>query len=312
MVLRFVLLSVLLFMFVYGDEEHIAHGAASAKFRANHEGEGRHNVHMDHQAVLGSKKEAASFDDLTPEEAKSRLAVIAQRMDADKDGFITAEELTSWVQKSMLSLDDEETKERFEELDNDRDNFVSWKEYITDAFPEEMDENEQPDAEDMKLINEDKLYFQAADVDGDGKLSQNEFNAFQNPEYHPHMHDTLVKVTMLEKDKNKDGRIDRSEFLGEIGENPDSEWYTVEKNRFEEEYDVDKNGYLEGDEIKHWLIPDVQLTAKQEAEHLISEADKNNDGKLTVDEVLDAQTVFVGSEATNYGEKLTEVSHEEL
>ncbi|KAL3206083.1 hypothetical protein MRX96_040394 [Rhipicephalus microplus] len=42
-----------------------------------------------------------------------------------------------------------------------------------------------------------------------------------------------------------------------------------------------------------------------EARHLIHEADKDHDGKLTRDEIIDKYDVFVGSQATDYGEALT-------
>ncbi len=68
----------------------------------------------------------------------------------------------------------------------------------------------------QKLLAEDKTYFDAADADGDGKLNEKEFAAFQNPEHHPHMHETLIDLTLKEKDKNKDGKIDLKEFMGDI------------------------------------------------------------------------------------------------
>ncbi|KAL6729338.1 hypothetical protein Aduo_000404 [Ancylostoma duodenale] len=82
--------------------------------------------------------------------------------------------------------------------------------------------------------------------------------------------------------------------------------------RFMKEYDTDGDGVLRGDEVRRWLIPDVKTVAKQEASHLISGADKDKDGKLTIPEILDAHQLFVGSEATNYGEDLHKISHTEL
>lgn len=90
-------------------------------------------------------------------------------------------------------------------------------------------------------------------------------------------------MTMLEKDRNVDGKVDLKEFLGDIGENIESEWYTVEKNRFEDEYDVDKNGFLEGDEITRWLVPDMHETAKQARAHLRSCFSFSFCSKLIVD-----------------------------
>jgi hypothetical protein len=50
------------------------------------------------------------------------------------------------------------------------------------------------DPEDRKLLEEDRHYFHVADLNKDGKLTREEFDAFQNPEHYRHMHDTLVKV----------------------------------------------------------------------------------------------------------------------
>lgn len=98
--------------------ESVKHGAPIKDFAHAHES-GGHN-HLDHQAVLGSRKSASEFDNLPVEESIKRLRVIAQRMDLDKDGFVTEEELQKWVYNSLISLDLEETKERFEELDQSK------------------------------------------------------------------------------------------------------------------------------------------------------------------------------------------------
>ena len=64
--------------------------------------------------------------------------------------------------------------------------------------------------------------------------------------------------------------------------------------------------------LQDWLVPDIRSTAEHEAEHLIQGADKDGDGKLSIDEVVDAYTLFVGSEATNYGEHMLNLKHQEL
>ena len=53
------------------------------------------NSDYDHEAFLG--EEAKTFDDLTPEESKSRLAIIVDKIDKDKNGIVTAEELQEWI-----------------------------------------------------------------------------------------------------------------------------------------------------------------------------------------------------------------------
>lgn len=57
-------------------------------------------------------------------------------------------------------------------------------------------------------------------------------------------------------------------------------------------------------------MPDDYDHAGAETNHLIHASDSDADGKLTKDEVLDKYDVFVGSQATDFGEAL--VKHEEF
>ena len=41
--------------------------------------------------------EAKTFDDLTPEESKKRLAEIVVKIDKDKNGLVTEAELQAWI-----------------------------------------------------------------------------------------------------------------------------------------------------------------------------------------------------------------------
>ena len=56
---------------------------------------------------------------------------------------------------------------------------------------------QEVDSEDRKLMDEDKKYFDAADVNGDGVLNRDEFDAFHAPEHYPHMHKTVVAVSFF-------------------------------------------------------------------------------------------------------------------
>lgn len=52
------------------------------------------------------------------------------------------------------------------------------------------------DADDKRLLEDDKRFFFTADQDKDDKLSNAEFHAFQNPESFSHMHTTLIEVIL--------------------------------------------------------------------------------------------------------------------
>ncbi len=80
-----------------------------------------------------------------------------------------------------------------------------------------------------------------------------------------------------------------------------------EKDRFDSELDKDGNGRLDRAEILSWMVPSNEEMARDEVEHLFAGADDDVDGELTFKEVLDHHDLFVGSEATDYGEMLHDV-----
>lgn len=56
--------------------------------------------------------------------------------------------------------------------------------------------------------------------------------------------------------------------------------------------------------MKNWIIPSDFDHAEAEARHLIYESDADADQKLTKDEILSKYDLFVGSQATDFGEAL--------
>ena len=69
--------------------------------------------------------------------------------------------------------------------------------------------------------------------------------------------------------------------------------------------DKNKDGFMDSEEVKEWIIPQDFDHAEAEARHLIYEADSDADEKLTKQEILDKYDLFVGSQATDFGEALT-------
>lgn len=64
------------------------------------------------------------------------------------------------------------------------------------------------------------------------------------------------------------------------------------------------------EQVRAWIIPEDYNHAEAEAKHLIYEADSDGDRELTKEEILDKYDVFVGSQATDFGEAL--VRHDEF
>lgn len=281
---------------------------SDGSFRARdfeHYGDSGHNSEFDHEAILGSVKEAEEYDQLSPEEAKRRLGDLLLKMDLNGDKIIDQIELKQWILNSFRKLSREETEERMKEADDNHDGVVTWTEYLSDAFGVDSEEEILPEdtGDTGMLVQEEKQMWAAADANGDGTLDIDEFEVFTNPEEHEKMHAFLLAQTMREKDSNNDGSISFEEFIGDRG-GDDKAWMLAERDKFDHELDADRDGKLNTEEIRRWIIPDNDEIAVEEVEHLFASADDNSDGRLSFTEVLDHYQQFVGSEATDYGDHL--------
>ncbi|KAH7639797.1 calumenin-a-like protein [Dermatophagoides farinae] len=270
---------------------------------------------LDHEAILGSRQKAQEFDNLSADESKRRLRKLVETgIDANRDGFVDHDELQAWVLKSFKNLAMEEGEERLDEEDMNGDKFVTWDEHLKGAFDFD-DDLKISDAVENELLEEDKVLWKAADVNNDNRLDAKEFAAFNNPEEFEHMFETLVGQMFERRDHNKDGFIDFKEFISDENRNiPDSksEHYISEKDKFENEYDQNHDGRLDFNECINWIIPNNTEIALNESLHLISMADTNHDNKLSIDEIVDNHDVFVGSEATDFGQQLHTHVNDEL
>uniref|UniRef100_A0A1Q3FK20 Reticulocalbin-3 n=1 Tax=Culex tarsalis TaxID=7177 RepID=A0A1Q3FK20_CULTA len=282
------------------------------------DGDGEHHSEFDHEAILGSVKEAEEFDSLSPEESKKRLAVLVTKMDLNHDEFVDRHELKAWILRSFKSLLEEESTDRFEDIDTNGDDIITWEEYYADTYGMESDDDDDEDSErhfdptkeeEKKLIADDKEMFEAADENNDGKLDPAEFVRFMSPEEFPQMFAVVLKQTLRNKDANGDGKIDFQEYAAEQSRNHDKEWLVTEKDRFDNDFDKDGDGYLNGNEILSWILPSNDEVAEDEVAHLFVSTDDDHDDRLSYKEIIDKYDIFVGSEATDYGDHLQNIHH---
>jgi len=289
-----------------GHMERENDGAYSPRGHSHGVGED-HDSAFDHEAILGSKREAEEFDDLSPEEAKTRLKVLLGKMDRNLDGSVDRKELYAWILRSFKSLSKEDSDDRFEDADTNEDGMVSWEEYKNEEYDfgdEEMDLSDPELAEEWKLMEEDRFLFLAADANNDGVLDKTEFLAFAHPEEDENMKPHVLEQVLKARDKNGDGSIDFQEYLGNRGEGKDKEWLLTEKDRFDSELDENGDNLLSKEEILAWIIPSNEDIATEEVNHLFAGADADHDDTLTFEEILNNHDLFVGSEATDYGDHL--------
>ncbi|XP_058851269.1 reticulocalbin-2-like [Acipenser ruthenus] len=286
--------------------------------------DGEHNAEYDRDAFFGDEEEEEEYAKLSPLEQQERLISIVKKIDANSDGFISDDELSTWIQKSFRHYSTEETAHRFPEYDTNHDGIVSWEEYNMHMydrvirFDEDVVLNDSEEESFRLLHLKDKKRFEHADINDVPGLNLTEFIAFEHPSEVDYMMDYVKQDALEEHDRNGDGFISLNEYLGDYRRDPgaenDAEWTIVERERFENVYDKDQDGKLSPEELLNWVVPNNLDAAKEEAVHLIKEMDTNGDGKLTENEVLSNQELFLSSEATDYGRQLHDEHfyHDEL
>lgn len=280
--------------------------------------------------MLGNKWE--EFDDLPHKEAKRRFSIIFDKIDRNHDKLVTREELRNWIKHVNNRVMSTEIDERFSAMDTNESNSVSWEEYKKSMY-DMMDEEHLDHDENMSITDErisfreqmmrDERRFKFADMNNDEELTHEEFMAFDNPERFDHMIPAVVADTFDDLDRNKDGKISESEYLEDIRRYSDgldedaedltktSDYLQEEAQEFRTKLDTDSNGYLNEDEVQHWIFPDNYDHVNAEVEHLFSSADSDTDGFLSKHEMIEQNMdVFVGSEALDFGDVL--IRHHEF
>jgi len=268
----------------------------------------------DHDAFLGD--EASEFDDLTPEESQRRLGLIVDKIDTDNDGQVSMDELQKWIKFTQTRYIGEDVERQWDSHKPDAKDTVNWAEYRHNVYGFLDDEGGADEDEDQgfsyqQMEARDNRRWVLADVDKNGELSKDEFQAFLHPEDADHMRDIVVTETLEDIDKDGDGKINMEEYIGDMYrgdedvtvEEPD--WVTSEREQFEKFRDRDGDGFMDLEEVKAWIIPPDFDHSEAEAKHLIFESDQDQDNMLTKEEVLEKYDLFVGSQATDFGEALT-------
>ncbi|CAK1578827.1 unnamed protein product [Parnassius mnemosyne] len=281
-----------------------------------------HNKKFDHDAFLG-EDQAKTFDQLPPEESKRRLGIIVDKIDADNDGFVTLVELKDWIRYTQKRYIEEDVDRHWKQHNPDNAELLPWETYRKNVygFMDDMNEKElnAPYSEGFtysNLLKRDRRRWHYADGDQDDALNRTEFAYFLHPEDHSGMRDVVVLETMEDIDKDKDGKVSVEEYIGDMYKPEDDEdeeepdWVKQEREQFTGYRDTNKDGFMDETEVKDWIAPPDFDHAEAEARHLVFEADADSDEKLTKAEIMKKYDLFVGSQATDFGEAL--VRHDEF
>lgn len=281
---------------------------------AKHFQNDEHNKQYDHEAFLG--EDAKKFDQLEPEESRRRLGIIVDKIDTDKDNFINMSELKAWIQYTQRRYIDDDVNRQWKHHNVNGTDQLHWETYRKNVygFMDDMESKDQDySAENFSykaMLTRDRRRWSVADRNADDLLTREEFVEFLHPEESPYMRDIVVQETIEDIDKDHDGKVSVEEYIGDMYRVPEDiddepEWVKHERETFNNFRDKNKDGYMDNQEVKDWIIPADFDHAEAEARHLIYEADSDADEKLTKDEIIEKYDLFVGSQATDFGEALT-------
>ncbi|KAH8507918.1 hypothetical protein Peur_049902 [Populus x canadensis] len=237
----------------------------------------------------------------------NRLLVLFPKIDVEPDdGYVSEHELTEWNLKQSEKEVMHRTKREMDVHDKNHDGFVSFAEYEPPSWVRNSDKNSF--GYDMGWWKEE--HFNASDADGDGFLNITEFNDFQHPadSKNPKLLQWLCKEEVRERDSDKDGKVNFQEFfhgLFDLVRNYDEEGHNsshLSDNLMEapakklfDELDKDGDGFLSDIEllpIIGKLHPSERYYAKQQADYILSQADTDKDGRLSLTEMIENPYVF--------------------
>merc|ERR1712002_677885 len=99
------------------------------------------------------------------------------------------------------------------------------------------DEDEEQGFSYQQMEARDNRRWVLADVDKNGELTKEEFQAFLHPEDADHMRDIVVTETLEDIDKDGDGKINIEEYIGDMYRDEDTinqedpEWVAAERDQ---------------------------------------------------------------------------------
>lgn len=167
------------------------------------------------------------------------------------------------------------------------------KEFKAGKKPED-EENDDPHFQALKLMAERAdARWKLADENGDTLLTKSEFKHLLYPdEGHEELQNLFIREATEDMDLDTDGKISLDEFmkhmevLAEDQERNDPGWLSSQHENFGRFLDKDKDGVLDGDEIKDWLVPPKSKKYEVQAKRFLDIGDANEDHKLSYSEIL--------------------------
>lgn len=236
-----------------------------------------------------------------------------KKADSNANGVLELNELSSWITvktKEHLTLALKENIFFFTTIDqNPRNGVVSWDEFhryflkqhgYDDKFIENHKHSHKGLPRELKeAIMRDKAAWSEAARDNPEQLTLDEFLAFRHPESSHATILNIVEETIARLDIDGDAQLTKDEFtdpeINEVPEDMTPEQYRQDRLKDFGNADEDKNDIVDRKELLRYIDPRNMHHAEKEALNLLSAADTNQDGVLTLLEVLNQRELFMAS-----------------
>ncbi|XP_055638848.1 45 kDa calcium-binding protein [Toxorhynchites rutilus septentrionalis] len=283
---------------------------------------------------MGTRDEINGKRSKTPNEFDNSLDVVAKdidqntiheltnafdKADTNDNKYLTMQELAKYINFKIRDHIDYAIRSNptiFVDIDQKpRDGLVSWDEYQSYALRDKrtneghlktilFDQNKK----NKQAIARDKaLWMEAARTDP-MSLTLDEFLSFRHPESSTVNLLTLVDDILHQFDMDGDDRLTETEFSdvlpnGIVDTNSKKIILSQSERERREEFTkvIDKNrdGKADQGELLSYVDPRHPRYAIQEAASLFNLADKNNDKRLTLQEIMAKSSIFVSSKMIN-------------
>lgn len=282
------------------------------------ERDGDENKNYHHEVFIGREK-------LQNADSKEILTKIFKAIDMNADLFIDEKEMMDWVLTKTREhfyearLDNELTVET---LDADNDDRISWNEFLSNLITNDADERKDilkrlvaeetvktPEKLYHKVQHARESWIRVQDI-GKTSLTYAQFFDFQHPETSSETLQYLVQDILHDMDMDNSNDLTVQEYVAmphDADVDALNDIWTVERRKeFREVIDLNKDGIVTVKELEAYLDPLSPTMAGQEARQLIGFGDTNEDGKLTLQEILESSEYYTGSKLYNYAQSVHE------
>lgn len=225
------------------------------------------------------------FERASKKKIIAKLKNVIKRMDTNKDGKVTKEELIAWLKKVAFkgAVLEANKQGKMGPSDLNKDGKMSWDE----LYENMKSANRKATADFQRQVDLDKVKFREADKDGDGLLDKKEYRYWISPDYFEEMDGYQMAKHVHEFDINSDNKVSMDEYMQTIvGAKLSKEALEDERKRFAA-LDMNHDGLVSSEEMapesSKYVLSSV---INDHAAKMIKKGDTDGDGVLTKKEIL--------------------------